>query len=244
MKGLLACLLLSCVVASIAYLASSSMLLALLVLVSYFGVTVLLCLPRFRLLQRKRQARKDCFRFMNSFITTCSVTSSLIKSFEVACEGATGDMKEALSGTDGNKVEDRLSFLSPYFQSPLYEVFLSVVFIYQNRGGDILALSSALLEEAAKVEADGDKRLKGGASRMLKHGLLWVMSLGIVAFLRFALSSFYGQLLVSSTYLLSLGFYFVFLLFSLVFYCFRYTEEIGKTSLFSTKKGGWNEKKR
>lgn len=231
MKGILVCLLLSCLTASIAYLASSSFLLSSLVLASYFGVTVLICLPRFRLLQRKRQARKDCFRFMNSFITTCSVTSSLIKSFEVASEGAMGDMKEALSGTEGNKIEDRLTFLSSYFQSPLYEVFLSIVIIYQNRGGDILTLSSALLEEATKAEADGDKRFKGGASRMLKYGLLWAMSLGIVAFLRFALSSFYGQLLASSTFLLSLGFYFAFLLFSLVFYCFRYTEEIGRKTV-------------
>ncbi len=226
MKGVLLCLLLAAGVASISYLVSSSFLLTGFVFVSYFGLTSLLCLPRFLALRKKRRARRDCYRFMNSFITTCSVTSSLIKSYEVASDGAMGEMKEAMSGIEGNNVEDKLVFLSSYFQSNLYEVFLSIVTIYQNRGGDILNLSSALLEEATKAEADADKRLKGGASRMLKHGLLWAMSLGIVAFLRFALSSFYGQLLASSTFMLSLCFYFLFLLLSLVIYCFRYTEEV------------------
>lgn len=236
MKGLLVCLFVAGAVSSIAYVASSSLLLTVLVFVCYFGVASLFCLPRFLRLGKKRRARKDCYRFMNSFIMTCSVTSSLLKSYEVASEGAMGEMKEALSGIEGNNVEDKLAFLSSYFQSNLYEVFLSVVAVYQNRGGDILCLSSALLEEATKGECDADKRLKGGLSRLFKHGLLWAMSLGIVAFLRFALSSFYGQLLASSTYLLSLLFYFVFLLFSLAFYCFRYTAEIGK-GVFEPKKG-------
>ena len=241
MKGAIVCVLLSVLVAGVSFWATASIVLSLSVLFLYLSCFLGICLPRVLALQRKRKIRKDCYRFMNSFLTTCSVTTSLSKSYEVASEGAEGEMLEALQSVECNDVCGRLNFLSSYFESPLYDIFLSIVEIYQNRGGDILSLSSLLLEEATKGEEIAEKRLHACLTRLLQYGLLWGMSLGIVAFLRFALSTFYAELLSSSTFLISMGVYFVFLLVSLLVYCFVYTEGTSKSK---TKKGKRNEQKR
>lgn len=240
MKGAVVCFCLAALIAGVCFWASSSALLSLTVLFLYLVSFLSLCLPKILDLRRKRRVRKDCYRFMNSYLTTCSVTTSLSKSFDVASEGAEGEMLEALRSVECNDVIARLNFLSSYFESPLYEIFLSIVEIYQTRGGDIISLSSGLLEEATKEEEIAEKRLHSSLSRLLQYGLLWGMSLGIVGFLRFALSTFYAELLASTTYLLSLACYFLFLLVSLVAYCFVYTEGSGKRGKNKQGKQGDN----
>ncbi len=241
MKGVLVCFALSALVASVAYWSSSSLPFSLLVLSLYLTCLCFLCLPRVLFLQRKRRIRRECYRFMNAFLTTCSVTNSLSRGFQAACEGAEGEMKETIESIQSEEVYGRLLFMTPYFESPLYEVFLSIVDIYQNRGGDIISLSGLLLEEATKGEEEAEKRFHASLGKLLQYGLLWGMSLGIVAFLRFALSTFYASLLSSSTFLLSLLLYFLFLLGSLVFYCFVYTK--GVKFWVGKKKGVENGKK-
>lgn len=242
MKGALVCVVLSGIIASVAYWSSSSLSFSLLILSLCLACFCFLCLPRVLSLQRKRRIRRECYRFMNAFLTACSVTNSLSRSFEAACEGADGELKETIQSIQSEEVYGRLLFMTPYFESPLYEVFLSIVDIYQNRGGDIISLAGLLLEEATKGEEEAEKRFHSSLGKLLQYGLLWGMSLGIVAFLRFALSTFYASLLSSRTFLLSLFLYFLFLLGSLVFYCFVYTQ--GVKVWVPKKKGAEDERKK
>ena len=228
MSGILVCFLLSLLAGGVCYLASSHLLFASAVFFLFFLSFVSFAFPKIKSMKRKRRVRKECYRFMNSFITTCSVTSSLSKAYEISSEGAEGEEKEAIASCECNDVEGRLHGLSGYYESNLFSIFLSIVSIYQERGGDILSLSSSLLEEATRNEEEMENREKLSKGKLLQYGTLWAMSLLIVAFLRFALSSFYQTLISSFAYLACLGVYFAFLLFSLLVYCRIYTGEKGR----------------
>ncbi len=230
MMGVLACFLIALTVGRVCYLASTQLLMAGAVAFVYFLMLLIFAFPKVSTMQRKRRIRKECYRFMNSFITTCSVTSSLSRAYEVSCEGSEGEEKEVMEACSCNDVEGRLHELSSYFESQLYEVFLSIISIYEERGGDVLTLSSSLLEEATRIEEEADNRMKLSQGKLFQYMSLWAMSLGIVGFLRFALSSFYDTLLASSTFTICLAIYFGFLLFGLLFYCQVYTGEKGKSA--------------
>ena len=227
MSGALVCLVIAIAIGGVCYLASGQLMMTGIVGLAYFLLLLLFAFPKVRVMQRKRRVRKECYRFMNSFVTTCSVTSSLSKAYEVSCEGTEGEEKEVMEACSCNDIEGRLHELSSYFESQLYEVFLSLVTIYEERGGDILTLASSLLEEATRIEEEAESRTKISRGKMFQYMTLWVMSLAIVGFLRFALSSFYDTLMASSTYTICLAVYFGLVLFGLLFYSQVYTGEKG-----------------
>ena len=225
MKGVFVCLLIAFAVAGVCYLSSGQLMMTGIVGLVYFLALLSLAYPKVSTMHRKRRIRKECYRFMNSFVTTCSVTSSLSRAYEVSCEGSEGEEKEVMDACSCNDVEGRIHELSSYFENQLYDVFLSIVSIYEERGGDILTLSSSLLEEATRIEEEAENRVKLSRGRLFQYMTLWAMSLGIVAFLRFALSNFYDQLMASSTYMICLASYFGLVLFGLLIYCQIYTGE-------------------
>ncbi len=227
MSAVLVCFIIALVVGGVCYLASSQLTMTAAVGFVYFLSLLIFARPKVAVMQRKRRIRKECYRFMNSFVTTCSVTSSLSKAYEVSCEGSEGEEKEVMEACACNDIEGRLHELSSYFESQLYDVFLSIVAIYEDRGGDILNLSSSLLEEATRIEEEMEGRAKISRGKLFQYMTLWAMSLGIVGFLRFALSSFYDSLMASSTYMICLAVYFGLVLFGLLFYCQAYTGEKG-----------------
>ncbi len=235
MKRTIACFVIALITGGVCYLASTRLIMSGSVALVYFLLLLIFASPKVATMQRKRRIRKECYRFMNSFVTTCSVTSSLSRAYEVSCEGSEGEEKEVMEACSCNDIEGRLHELSSYFESQLYEVFLSIISIYEERGGDVLNLSSSLLEEATRIEEESDNREKVSQGKLFQYMTLWAMSLGIVGFLRFALSSFYDTLLASSTFTICLAIYFGFLLFGLLFYCQAYTGEKGGTK--SKKRG-------
>ena len=229
MMGIVVCLIIALAVAGVCYIASSQLLMSGVVGLAYFLLLMIFAYPKVATMHRKRRIRKECYRFMNSFVTTCSVTSSLSRAYEVSCEGTEGEEKDVMEACSCNDIEGRLHELSSYFESQLFEVFLSIIAIYEERGGDILSLSSSLLEEATRVEEEEDNKAKVSQGKLFQYCTLWAMSLGIVGFLRFALANFYDTLLASLTYTICLGVYFGFLLFGLLFYCQVYTGEKGSS---------------
>ena len=221
-------LVLSALVAGIAYFVSESFYFLGITFACYALFLSCVSVPQFQKYAVRRRKRKECYRFINTFITTCSVTSSLPKSYDVSCEGSIGELAAVEESISLNDVDGRLSCLSSYFDSGIYEMFLSVLTIYEREGGDIIRLSSSLLEEATRIEEDGENRYKESIRKGMQFLLLWAMSLAIVAFLKFALGNFYADLLHSVSYLGALGVFLAFFLASLLIYSTEFTSEKAK----------------
>lgn len=206
-----------------------------LVAAAYLLITISVLVPMLdRYVDRKRRSH-EAYRFINAYIISLSATHSYGLSFDSATEGAVGKLKEAVEGIQEMDPLEKTKYMEDYFSTPIYTMFLRVLDLYANQGGDVLRLSGSLLEEVTRVEETNRQKEKTGARNVLEYLLLWAVSTGIMVFLRFGLSSFFSSIKHSPVYLSCLTVYFLFMLASLWVYGSFYTETRWKEIL---KKGG------
>lgn len=217
----------------VAYLMSESFYFLGGVFLAYFIVLTALVRPLFLAFAKKERKRHEGYRFVNSFIISYSSNHSLEKAYTAATEYSGPELQEVLKAIETKEVKERITYLQNYFESDLYGMFLSLYNLYEQQGGDLLSIAKGLLDEITRVEEAGDASSKESFRSLKDFAVLWVFSLAIFLFLRYGLTNFYGTLTSSITFLLTIGLYFGFLLFSLVVYAFRFSN--GRLSLTKGK---------
>lgn len=231
LRAFLICFFIGASMGGIAYLVTESFYFLAAVFLLFFCAFFFVISPMIHRFLVRHRKRHESYGFINSFIVTLSVTASLEKAYASAFEGTEGEEKDILLSLEEYPVIQRVEYLASYFHSSLFDMFLSVLHIYLEQGGDILALSSLLLEEATRVEDAGNQIRKESLGVFVQYLLLWLMALAVLAFLRFGLANFYGSLVKSPLFLASIGVFFLYLLGSSLFYAFRYTGEKPTLSL-------------
>lgn len=173
----------------------------------------------------KTRKKHETYRFINSFIVSLSVTQSLDQAFEDAGMETSGEEKTLIESTSNMPSAERLDYLKGYFQNDLYDVFTSIIDLYAEQGGDIIALSSNLLKEASLEEGKQIQKEAVARKALLQHGTLWFLSTIILAFLRYGLSSFYEELSASLPFTLLALAYFLIALSGIFVFAMIYTGE-------------------
>ena len=213
----------SLVVGGTAYVASESLWVALIAFGLFLvgsGGFVVPCLIRHGL---ESERRHECYLFIHSYLVALSVTESLSRSYESAVSSM-GTNFHAFDGTL-SAMEDRekLEYLVNYFDSDLYRMFLQILKLYFDRGGDVLKLSAELTAESSRVEETEQHYEKMAFRRAGGFIGLWLMALVIVVFVRFGLSNYFSILKASWTYLGSLIGFYAFFILSLCVYAYFLT---------------------
>lgn len=216
-------LLLSLGLGGLAYFVTSSLLIAVVIALGFLVVFLFLVFPSIKKFQNLQQKQHECYLFVNSFLITLSVCQSIEKSYESAIQNVTSGLKETTDAIAHLGPKQRIDYLSNYFEMPIYDMFLSVLNIYLEQGGDILKLSKTLMEELTRIEETQISLSKNALSVLLQWIVLWAMSFAILGFARFGLNSFYSYLVSSPTYILVSVLYFVLLAFSIVVFTAKYT---------------------
>lgn len=233
------CLLLPFVFAAISYWVSESWAFFGLVALSYLLLFLFFVQPLLHAYQEKKRKRRECYRFCCSFITGLSLTGSLEKSYEAALSDVKGPLKEVADSLEERDVRSRLFYLESYFEQDSYPMFLSLFSLYEEQGGSLLFLSKGLLDEMTRVEETGREIELESRKNLRQFFALWLMALGILAFLRIGLANFYDSLTHSPFYLGGCAVFFLFFAFSLALYFYVYA---GKPPL-GKKKGAEQEEK-
>ena len=198
----------------------------------YFGVAVgLACLavalayvmPASREYAQKCRKRHECYLFVHGYLVTLSVSISLEKAFESASKNLGPEFHELDATLETMQAKEKTEYLVTYFGSDVYRMFLSVLQLYLDRGGDVLKLSSELTAEASREEETEQSYQKMALRKAFGFGFLWLMSLAILMFLRLGLNTFFTAVRHSLPYLLSLGAFYLFFIGSVAWYAHAYT---------------------
>ena len=214
----LICLLLAGALGGTAYLSTDHLYLSLGVGGIAFLAFGFLLYPSLRTYAQKERVRHECYQFVNSFLITLSVCSSLDRAYEVAKDGIEGEFALLQPKLKRMNSLEKIEYLQGYFQMEIYALFVSVLHLYLDRGGDVLRLSSELMNELARIEENG-RFLQGKSKRSaFQFLLMWTMSLAVMSFIRFGLSSFFAGVKTSPTYLTGVVLFYGFLLFSFFIY--------------------------
>lgn len=241
MKHYLYSAIISLVYGGLSYLVTSSLYLSIGVFAIFLLTLCLLASPLFISQDTKIRKRHEAYRFVNNFVVSLSVTNSPEKAFDAAIAGNSenGELSGILARIPSLSVGEKIEYLSSYFLVDYYPMFVSVYALYEEQGGDFMAIANPLLKEVTRDEEFANALHKESQGKFFEYVSLWFTSGLIVGFLRYGLRSFYSILSASKSYIIVSLLYFIVALISFIVFAFIYTGE--KVSF--GKKGLTNEGK-
>ena len=203
------------------------------------GVLVLSVTFYFVLLYKKLNAHNsntrkihECYLFINNFLITLSIKGSLNAAFDATRTSISDDYNEYIASIEEMNPQEKLLYLNRYFPYHIFQIFIDIVFLWQEEGGDILSMSSHLLEEGRKSEEYLRNCHDLHLTRTIEFVVLWVFALAIIVVMRVSLNQFFKHIVGSVIFQVGLIVFFLFFLVSI---------DILVRKVTSKEMKGWDE---
>jgi DNA-directed RNA polymerase subunit L len=121
---------------------------------------------------------------------------------------------------------EAISALSEYFSYPIYQNFQDIITIYINEGGDILTLTTYLLDDIHRANSHLQKVIKLSLRKSIEVLILWILCFLAAIMMRFSIKDIYEAII--SNYYISLGLVTLYGLLIMTFYfgCRLFKSEI------------------
>lgn len=197
----LVAILISLIMGVTAYLASTNIFVAAIVVVLFITYYFILAYKKLKKYFQKKDRISYCHQFINSFVITMSVTDSLSESYQSGIQGCEGEFKDVTNEIANLSDNEKITYLRKYFNLGIYKMFLNVIDIYLEQGGNILDMSDSLISESTRIEDSLNQSVKSTRKNIFEFVILWGMSIGVLLFMRFGVSSFYLVMIKSPIFL-------------------------------------------
>ena len=185
---------LSIVFPLITYVACNNFIAPIIVLVLTALYLFLYAYPYIKKMINRNKRFHSCYSFINTFIISISTKGSLPAAFEASKLVMDKGYIDIIDGLTTHNEEEKLDYLKRHYDFDIYYLFLSVMKIYIEQGGDILNISYYLIEESRRNEDYLIKCEEISKRKIIEISMLWTFTLLIVLILRFSLNSFYYQI--------------------------------------------------
>lgn len=163
------------------------------------------------------------YHFINSFVISLSVKDSLEDAYQSGIRINNKALNEQTAELEDMTVVDRVRFLRDYFELSIYKMFLNVLDIYQDQGGNILNMSDNLLKECTRSEKTLSDTLNIGYRHLTEFIILWLMSFAILLFMKFSIKDFYIKMLTNPVVVPLIFVFFVICIFSITLFVNTFT---------------------
>ena len=194
------------------------------------GVLVLCVVFYFVLIYKKlsthnSNTRKlhECYLFINNFLITLSIKGSLNAAFDATRTSISDEYSEYLASIEEMNPQEKLIYLNKYFPYHIFQIFIDVVLLWQEEGGDILDMSAHITNEMREIKEYVTYCQSVSRRKSLEIGTLWFFSLAIVVALRLTLNDFYSGLLKQPLFVAAVVGLAVLVLFSIYLLVMRIT---------------------
>lgn len=169
----------------------------------YSAVLVVIFIIDYFVLMRKRithyfdliERVHTSYHFINSFVITLSVKSSLEEAYQNGIRINNSRLNLETKQLTEMPTIERIRYLRSYFNLSIYKMFLNVLDLYQDQGGNILSMTDNLMRECTRTEKTLTETLTIGYKHLTEFIILWLMSLVILVFMRFSITDFYLMML-------------------------------------------------
>ena len=203
----------SLVVAFTSYITTTSMYIPTGIFAIYILYYFVLIRKRIKRYLNKVEIVHACYHFINSFIITMSVKESLDEAYQNGIRVAPKSLLIETNAIENMTIIERINFLRSYFNLAIYKMFINIIALHQEQGGNILIISDSLIRECTRVEKTLSESTSIGNRHLVEFFVLWLLSFFILIFLRFAIAQFYNQMINSNLMIgLICGFYLIFLI--------------------------------
>jgi len=137
------------------------------------------------------QLRSLSFYFMNQFILTLSVKTSIASTLTELYPSLHPRIRRALDDDEGLPAIDTLKRLNVLFDFPLYSIFLHMIDIHIHHGGSIIDMTDMLLSRARREEIEWNEKRLTTKKKLGQLMLLWFLNFLMIGFVRFGLSDIF-----------------------------------------------------
>lgn len=214
------------------YIASNNIIISVIALALFILYFFIFGRKMFTKYQKKVYRFNQCYHFINAFIISLSIKKSISAAYESAIITIDQkDMKE-LETIDSFDVKDWLNHLNKYFRFHIFSLFIDLININEEQGGNILEQSKYLLEELRNNEQYISQSSSMNKRKIGEFAILWALTYMIMIFMRFALSTFFTN--ISKQLFFALGILLIdsFCLFAI---------HLALAKAFSIKIRGWDD---
>ena len=181
----------------------------------YLIISILLLVPQLKKYDIKINKYHECYHFINNFIISLSIKKSIALALETTVNSMPTEFVDQYNSLENMSDNEKLNYLASYFNFYDYHLFLQVVFLYEEQGGDIIAMSKYLSNETRNNEEYISKCETLTKRKYFEIGVLWMLSIAILVFLRFALKDFYLKIKTQLLFIISVVVIELFIIFSI-----------------------------
>ena len=193
---------------------------------------VIFARQQFRKYQIKILRFRECYHFINNFIVSLSVKGSIPAAYDSTINSMPDSFISSIENIDAFSQKDKLEHLGKYFRFHVFSLFIDLINLYEEQGGNILDMSHYLLEETRQAEEYISASATIGRKRIVEFVILWTLTISIMVFMRFALSQFFDTISKQLFYPIGIGGIILFAIVSI---------HIAISKMCKLKIKGWND---
>lgn len=201
--------------AGLTFIASENVYSCLLILILTILFFIFIVRRKANKYHQKTHRYHQCYQFINTYLISLSIKGSMTAAMESGYNTSDNGTKEIIDSIKEMDEEEKLSYLNKYFRFDLYRLFLDTVNLWNEQGGDILAMSQYLMNQVRLKEEYILWCESSHRSKLIEFSVLWAISLMILAALRFALSQFFTYIVKTLFYQVAVIVIFLFVLVSI-----------------------------
>ena len=223
-KYVLLFLLISLVVGVISYVVLENIFIALGVFVVYLVFSFTLIYSTLKKHDQFIKKYKDCLKFENNFIFALSIKRSIELALDSAVNSMSEDFIEQYNSLGKITCEEKLDYMSNYFCSADFQMFLYVIKSWNERGGNIIEMSKYLTSNLRNVEESILKYENLAKKKYYEIAILWTLVFLIPVLLKYCLKDFYSQIKGEIIFIISFSLLCMFALFSIILMIYKCTK--------------------
>lgn len=214
-KHLFLFIIISLVIGVVSYIVLENIFISIGLFAVYLLVSFLILLPTLKKYDKTIIKYHECYHFENNFIISLSIKKSIPGALETTVNSMPSEFVDQFNSLENMSDNQKLDYLASYFTFYDYQLFLQIINLWQEEGGDIIAMSKYLTAELRNNEEYLSKCETMSRRKYFEVGVLWMLSLAILIFLRFALKDFYMKVKTQLIFIISVVVLNLFILFSI-----------------------------
>ena len=184
----------SVIFGSAAFLASNNFIVGIICLILPFLYFLLFANKMIQRYQTKITRFRECYHFVNNYVVSLSIKNSVSASFDSTLEAMPDSFKDSIENIDAFSHQEKLEHLSSYFRFHVYSLFIDLINLYEEQGGNILDMSRHLLDEVRLIDEYIFASETIARKRIIEFSILWFLTIVIMVTMRFALSQFFSTI--------------------------------------------------
>ena len=224
-------IIISIILGASSFVASNNYIVGIVCLVLSLLYFLLIARPLIKRHSIKLARFNECYHFINNFIVSLSVKGTISAAYESAIMSMPEDFSSRIENIETFSDKDKLEHLNKYFKFHVFALFIDLVNLFEEQGGNILDMSHYLLEETRQVEEYISVSESITRKRIVEFSILWFLTIAIMVFMRFALSRFFDTISNQLFYPIGIG--------ALVLFCLL-SIHMAISKMCNLKIKGWN----